>query len=410
MTAHGRVLGIAAVLALASLALPSASAQDAERRRGFSIEVTAPPNQSFVFGKTQITASVRVPDPRDIERVEFLVGDRIVFVDKEAPYECFFDFGQKPKSWVVRAVAYHKEGIDVSDQIVTRKLEAAAYVEEVNRVLLWASVTDSGERFVTDLKKEDFRVLENGVEQQILEFGPEERPITMAIVIDTSGSMRDMMKDVHEAANSFVETLRSEDRALVIEFDDKVFLVQDLTADHALLKEAITSSEALGGTSLYDALHAAFRKLKGIDGRKAVVILSDGEDTSSQFPYDRVLEEAKSQNLLIYGIGLGISWGQGPQRGVLKEFSDVTGGRAHFVNKATELAGVYQRIAEELRRQYFIAYSTENKVWDGRWIKLSVDAKDSGLKVRARRGFFAVPNGRQPQADEPGDKKQKKSS
>jgi VWFA-related protein len=277
---------------------------------------------------------------------------------------------------------------------VTRKLDSA-YIEEVNNVLLWASVTDSDDHFVSGLKKEDFRVTENGVQQEILQFAPEERPITMAILVDTSGSMREAMSEVHEAATSFVATLRPEDKALVIEFDDKVYLVQDLTADQKLLKEAITSSEALGGTSLYDALHAAFRKLKGIEGRKAVVILSDGEDTSSQFSYDRVLEEAKSQNLLVYGIGLGSGWGQGPRRGVLKEFSDVTGGRAHFVSKASELAGVYQKIAEELRSQYFLAYATENKVWDGRWIKLSVEMNKSDLKVRARRGFFAVPNGRQ---------------
>jgi Ca-activated chloride channel family protein len=305
---------------------------------------------------------------------------------------------------VIRVIAHHKEGIDVSDQVVMRKLDSA-YIEEVNNVLLWASVTDSGDHFVTGLAKEDFKVTENGVPQEILQFGPEERPITMAILVDTSGSMRDAMKEVHEAATSFVETLRPEDRAMVIEFDDKVYLIQDLTSDQKLLKEAITSSEALGGTSLYDALHAAFRKLKGIDGRKAVVILSDGEDTSSQFSYDRVLEEAKSQNLLIYGIGLGSGWGQGPRRGVMKEFTDVTGGRAHFVGKASELGDVYQKIAEELRRQYFVAYQTENKNWDGRWIKIGVEMKKPDLKVRARRGYFAVPNGRQQTEDT--DKKKK---
>jgi Ca-activated chloride channel family protein len=401
---RGRLaLAAGALAGAAALAVGVARSQDAERRRGFSIEITTPVDQSFVFGKTQIAATVKIVDPTDVDRVDFLVGDKLVFVDKEPPYECVFDFGQKPKSWVIRAIAHHKEGIDVSDQVVTRKLDSA-YIEEVNNVLLWASVTDSDDHFVTGLAKEDFVVRENGVPQEVLQFAPEERPITMAILVDTSGSMREAMPEVHEAANAFVETLRPDDRALVIEFDDKVYLVQDLTADQKLLKEAITSSEALGGTSLYDALHAAFRRLKTIDGRKAVVILSDGEDTSSQFKYDRVLEEAKSQNLLIYGIGLGSGWGQGPRRGVLKEFSDVTGGRAHFVGKAAELGNAYQRIAEELRRQYFIAYATENKAWDGRWIKIEVDMKRSDLKVRARRGFFAVPNGRQ-QTEDTGSKK-----
>jgi Ca-activated chloride channel family protein len=156
-----------------------------------------------------------------------------------------------------------------------------------------------------------------------------------------SGSMRDAMPEVHQAAAGFVETLRPQDKALVIDFDDRVFLIQDLTSDHPLLKEAVSSTEALGSTALYDALHAAFRKLRGIEGRKAIVLLSDGDDTSSQLAYDRILEEAKAQGVLLYGIGLG-----DVRKSVLKELSDVTGGRAFFVPKASGLADVYRKIAD----------------------------------------------------------------
>jgi Ca-activated chloride channel family protein len=202
--------------------------------------------------------------------------------------------------------------------------------------------------------------------------------------------VKEQMKQVHEAAGAFVDTLRPEDRALVIAFDDKVFLLQDLTADRTALKEAITSTEALGATAIYDAIHAAFRKLRGIPGRKAMILLSDGDDTSSQFGYARVLEEAKAQNVLVYGIGLGVGMLDLGRKSILREFSDVTGGRAYFVNEAKDLAGVYQQIAEELRRQYYLTYSTSNSVWDGRWIKVEVAAKNAEYSVRARRGFFAV--------------------
>lgn len=383
---------LAALLLVAVAAAASggpASAQDAEKRKGFSIEITSPANQDVVLGRTKIAAKVKIERPEDVDRVEFLVGDKVVFVDREPPYECYHDFGEVSRSWVIRAIAYHKEGIKVSDAIVTRKIDVA-YFEEVNRVILWASVTDRKEQFVTGLSRDDFRVTEDGKEQTIQDFTAEDRPITMAILLDTSGSMKERMKSVHEAAGSFVDTLRPEDRALVIAFDDKVFLLQDATADHDALKEAITSTEALGATAIYDALHAAFRKLRPIQGRKAIVLLSDGDDTSSQFGFSRILEEAKAQNVLIYGIGLGVSFLDTSRKNVMKDFSDVTGGRAYFVKQTAELSGVYQQIADELRKQYYITYSTQNRTWDGRWIKVKVETKSPDLSVRSRKGFFAV--------------------
>jgi Ca-activated chloride channel family protein len=371
-----------AVLVLAVTA--HTMAQDAEKRRGFSIRIVAPAADDFVVGRTPIRAEVQAEAATDVDRVEFLVKDKVIFVDREAPYECVHDFGDESKAWVIRAVLYHREGFSVSDVIVTRKITIESF-EEVNRVILWVTVTDRSDKLVGDLSKESFTVFEEGVPQAIRDFLLEDRPITMAIVLDSSGSMRDAMPEVHQAAASFVETLRPQDRALVIDFDDKVFLLQELTSDQALLKEAVNSTEALGSTALYDALHAAFRKLRGIEGRKAIVLLSDGDDSSSQFAYARILEEAKAQSVLIYAIGLG-----DVRKSVLKEFSETTGGRAFFVGKASELAEAYRKIAEELRRQYYLSYATTNSKWDGRFIKLEVKSKNPDWSVRARRGYFAV--------------------
>jgi VWFA-related protein len=323
-----------------------------------------------------------------VDRVEFLVGDDVIFVDREPPFECFHDFGEESKSWIIRAVAYHVENVTITDAVITRKVPFTV-VERVNRVVLWVSASNKQGDFITDLRREDFRVYEDGVEQEILEFYREDRPITLGILLDSSGSMREKLDEVHDAASAFVDTLRDDDRALLIDFDDKVFLVEDLTNDRETLKRAITSTEAIGGTALYDVLHATYRKIGEIDGRKAIVLLSDGEDTASQFSFGRVLEEAKSNAALIYAIGLG-GGGQGPRRSVLRDFSDFTGGRSFFVKKASELGQVYQRIAEELRTQYYIAYSTSNEEWDGRWIKIKVESNRENLDVRARRGYFAV--------------------
>ncbi len=376
------------VLAFLVLALTApATAQDAERRRGFSIHIINPTADEFVLGRTKIHAEVNAEVPADVDRVEFLVKNKVVFVDREPPYECVHDFGEESKAWVIRAVLYHREGFSVSDVVVTRKITIEAY-EEVNRVILWVTVTDKSDGLVANLTKENFTVFEDGVQQTIRDFMLEDRPITMAIVLDSSGSMRDAMPEVHQAAAGFVTTLRPEDKALVIDFDDRVFLIQELTSDQVLLKEAVTSTEALGSTALYDGLHAAFRKLRGIEGRKAIVLLSDGDDTSSQLAYSRILEEAKAQSVLIYGIGLG-----DVRKSVLKELAEMTGGRSFFVAKASQLADVYRKIADELRQQYYLSYSTTNSKWDGRFIKLEVKSKNPDWSVRARRGYFAVRGG-----------------
>jgi len=376
------------VLAFLVLALTApATAQDAEKRRGFSIHIITPTADEFVLGRTKIQAEVKAEVPADVDRVEFLVRDKVIFVDREPPYECVHEFGEESKAWVIRAVLYHHEGFSVSDVVVTRKITIEAY-EEVNRVILWVTVTDKSDGLVSDLTKESFSVFEDGAPQTIRDFLLEDRPITMAIVLDSSGSMRDAMPEVHQAAAGFVETLRPQDKALVIDFDDRVFLIQELTSDQALLKEAVKSTEALGSTALYDGLHAAFRKLRGIEGRKAIVLLSDGDDTSSQLAYNRILEEAKAQSVLIYGIGLGEV-----RKSVLKELAEMTGGRSFFVAKANQLADVYRKIADELRRQYYLSYSTTNTKWDGRFIKLEVKSKNPDWSVRARRGYFAVRGG-----------------
>ena len=379
-------IAYAAAAGLLSSGAPHA--QDSQPRKGFSITITEPVNQEIVFGKTRIVAEVKLDEPELLDRVEFMVGDEVVFVDREAPFECFHDFGEESKSWVIRAVAHHTEGVSVSDSTITRKMKFAT-IERVNRVILWVSATDKNNNFVTDLKREDFVVSEDGRDQQVLDFYAEDRPITMALLVDTSGSMHDKMKEVHLAAGAFVDSLRPIDQALVIDFDDNVFLIQDLTSDHSLLKAALTSTEAIGATSMYDALHASYRKIGTLDGRKAIIVLSDGEDTSSQFGFQRVLEEAKSNNAIIYGIALG-GGASGARKDVLGEFAEVTGGEMFVVKKASELGETYSRIAEELGRQYYLTYSTTNTEWDGRWIKLKVESKRPGVKIRARRGYFAV--------------------
>ena len=177
---------------------------------------------------------------------------------------------------------------------------------------------------------------------------------------------------------------------MLVEFNEKVFMLSDLSNDRDHLKRLINSMKALGGTAIYDAVHVTLRRLRRHEGRKAIVILSDGEDTLSTLDYKKVLEEAKADDVTIYGIALGAGFGDLSAKGRLKELSEQTGGRAYSANKVSQLEGIYTKIAEELRSQYALTYTSDNDRFDGRWIPIKVEAKSKALEVRARKGYFAL--------------------
>jgi hypothetical protein len=269
-------------------------------RKGFAIRITNPAHNDFRFGRSSIDAEVVAADSSLVEKVEFFVDDQLVFIDTEMPYHCIYDFGTAPRSWVIQAVAYHAEGVTVTDTVILKRV-VLNYSVQVNRVVLYATAREDGgdHRFVIDLKREDMVLEEDGEEQEIVDFYIEERPITLAVILDSSGSMQSALSTVHAAASRFVEGLGEEDQALVIDFDEKVFLLQSLTTNKKALHKAITSTRALGGTALYDALHASYRRIKGIEGRKAIILLTDGDDTASKFSFKRVLDEAKISDVII---------------------------------------------------------------------------------------------------------------
>ena len=361
-------------------------------RKGFAIRITNPAHNDFRFGRSEINAEVSAADPALVEKVEFYVDDRLVFIDTEAPYQCFFDFGTEPRSWVIRATAWHKEGVTVSDTVILKRV-VLNYAVQVNRVVMYATAfSNKGERhYALDLQKEDLVLEEDGVKQKIVDFYVEKRPVTLAVILDSSGSMQPAMDKVHNAASRFVDSLALEDKALVIDFDEKVYLLQDLTNDKDQLRRAITSTNALGGTALYDALYASFRRLRGIEGRKAIILLTDGDDTSSKFSFKRVLDEAKISDIIIFPIGLGTTVLDIDLRRILKTLAEETGGRASFPSKVEDLEAVYKDISEELKSQYYITYEPSNTVWDGRWRKIKMyGAAGKDLDIRTRSGYYAV--------------------
>jgi VWFA-related protein len=272
----------------------------------------------------------------------------------------------------------------------------------VTRVSLMFTVQDKKGRFLTDLGKEEFEVVENKRPQSILEFTAESNlPLRIAILIDTSNSIRERFKFQQEAAISFVDTVvrRGIDKAMVVSFDTTAEMVTDLTDDPEKINTAIRSLRPGGGTALYDAIFFACRD-KLIEGdeslekyRRAVVILSDGDDNQSRWTRDQALEMAHKADAVVYTISTNILHIDTDGDKVLRYFAQETGGQSFFPFKATDLAQSFENIANELRHQYNVLYRPQPMKADGLYHSVEIKLKTrKDLTVRAQRGYYAPLN------------------
>jgi Ca-activated chloride channel homolog len=271
-------------------------------------------------------------------------------------------------------------------------------IEVIN---LAVSVLDGKSRFVTDLAERDFAIFEDGVRQDLSIFNHEDVPISLAVMIDTSASMDEKLPVAQEAAVRFIKTLRPQDLARIMQFNDRSQTLQEPTADQKALEEAIRRTEASGPTALYNALYVALKELAaekkaGELRRRAVVLLSDGEDTASLVTDEQVMELARKTEIAIYTISLRPS--RVPERNrlnfsqaahILTALARETGGQVYFPNSLSELDSVYQRIAEELRTQYSLGYVSSNKRRDGKWRRIVVRTMRDELQVRHKIGYYA---------------------
>jgi Ca-activated chloride channel family protein len=268
----------------------------------------------------------------------------------------------------------------------------------VDLVSLTITVTE-GTRYVTDLEEADFEVFEDGVRQPLTFFSRVQQPIALSVLLDTSASMEGKLGVAQEAAVGFARRLRPDDVMEVIEFDNQVSIVQEFTGNIPLLEKAIQSTTVNGSTSLYNAIYIALKNLRRNRAthasdirRQAVVVLSDGDDTSSLIEYEEVLDLAKRSETAIYAIGLR----QGSEgrrefkeaEFVLRQLSQETGGRVFFPTAASELARIYEQIAEELSSQYSLAYSSKNPHRNGAWRRIAVRIARPGLTARTRQGYY----------------------
>jgi VWFA-related protein len=267
---------------------------------------------------------------------------------------------------------------------------------QVNLVNIFATVRDKNKRIVGDLKQEDFKITEDNQDQKIAFFSKEVTlPITLALLLDTSGSEQFMLGPIQEAGSSFLRrVLRKGDEALVMSFDTDVDLLSDFTDDRAQLDRAVHHTRpvptgTVTGTALYDAIYlACSEKLNTEAGRKAIVIVSDAQDEGSKVRIEEAIEAAQRTDTVIHVI-LVADPHYGANGGAARKLAEETGGRVLNASNDKKLMQAFDEISEELRSQYTLGYYPSNSALDGKFRKIHVETANHDLKVLARKGYYA---------------------
>jgi VWFA-related protein len=359
------------------------------QRGALAVRIAAPAKGAKVTGPTLAKAEVVVPDGRRIENVEFRINDRAVARLTAPPWQARVEAPANEDLVYLTVVATLDDG---SKAEAVRYLKAPEYVEEVevHLVELYVAVTDRSGNLVRNLGQEDFEVLEAGKRQEVSKFElVDNLPLTLGVLLDTSGSMAGSLVETQRAASEFLQgVMRPKDRAFAVSFARRPRLEMPLTDDVGAVVNVISELQAVGDTALHDALIQSLYYFRGIQGQRALVLLSDGDDNASYMPYKDALEYARRSGVAIYTIGFNISGWETGLRGKLSEIAAETGGRVFFANKAEELTGIYKEIENELRSRYLLAFYATGGAGKEGFREVEVKVKKGGLKARTARGYY----------------------
>jgi Ca-activated chloride channel homolog len=281
-------------------------------------------------------------------------------------------------------------------------LSAQNIVVDTTLVVIPVTVTDPSNRFVLGLDRKDFRILEDSVEQKITDFSAEDAPLSVGLLVDTSGSMDLKLTTSRRAVAEFMKTMNAQDEAFLIQFSDEAKIVQPFTHDTRQIEQHLTDMKAGGLTALLDAVNMGVKEMKNAKNpRKALVIVSDGGDNHSRYTGSDIKDVVKEADTQIYAMGvfepnllpgLAAEVVSGPK--LLAQIADQTGGRAYGASEFGQLPGIAEKIAIELRNQYVLAYYPTNSTRDGKYrhveVKLDQPKGLPALKARWRLGYYAA--------------------
>ena len=271
----------------------------------------------------------------------------------------------------------------------------ATFRTDVRRVILNTTVVDNRGRLVTDLPKTAFKVHENNVEQPILLFRREDIPVSMGIIVDNSGSMRDKRQRVETAAVSLVKASNPQDEVMIVNFNDEAFEDVPFTSDLKKMEEGLTRIDSRGGTAMRDAISMTIDRIKeaGKKDKKVILVVTDGNDNLSTISLERLVQKSHDSEILIYAIGLFTQEEKREAKKAkraLEALATASGGAVFYPNDVAEVEALARQVAHEIRNQYVLAYSPSNQALDGsfRQIKVTVTGPNRPV-ARTRSGYYA---------------------
>jgi Ca-activated chloride channel family protein len=408
------------VAAWAALALAISIATGTPRAQSpaaASLEFVSPRRLATVVGASKAQLAVTPPAGSTVVSIVFYVDGQESGTQSAPPWIFAWSGGDGTAGHRLKAVATFSDGTTATATVDTSRL-AINETEEVALVNVYAIARDAKGGYLSDLAATDFKVFENDRPQTIDRFFAERRPLRIAIVLDTSLSMQgEKLKAAIASAVEFLNILQPGDEGLVIGFSDEVRILRDLTSNRGELESAIRGVEAKGGTSLYDAIFKASERLAEFEGRRVLVVLSDGRDEAangleagSLHTLDEAQERALRDEVMVFAIGLGRSlardakvlredptarademdfYGRKALVSILDALAQTTGGTAVFSPGAAQLRRSFELVANDLRHQYALAYRSDDKRHDGAWRAIRVAVLRPGVSVTNRKGYYA---------------------
>jgi Ca-activated chloride channel family protein len=360
-----------------------------------AVQIQSPTPDQPVFGATEVNVGVTAREP--VSLVEVFLNGKLVGTAKAAPFKVNVDVGDDNIRREFRAVAHTASGATGAATVVTVPLQIN---DEMNLKLraLFVSVTWDGNANLK-LEQDNFRVYDNGAEQEIVTFGRDELPLTAVLLLDTSESMQgERIEAVRRGAKAFLEGMKPSDEAMLALFSDRLLRYTPFTADKATLDAAIANTPASGGTAVNDFLYLSLKLLDARSGQRVVVLFSDGSDVHSVLPASDVLWKARTGQSLIYWIQLGgkhqsftSNWrdfkANDREYDNLEKAVKESGGRILAIDRIDQLEGAFRNILQELRQQYAIGYYPTNSKGDGSWHKVDVRIRGASGRARTREGY-----------------------
>ena len=355
--------------------------------QGPSVRITSPTEGTYVTGAARLTLVTQpLSAIRNVDQVRWFADGRLVCTATRAPFSCDWDAGPGIAEHQIRVVALLRNGERLIDTVRTASVDYAEIVE-VDVVQITAVVTDREGRFVSGLRPEDFRILDDDRPQTLSHFASENIPLELVAAVDVSSSMTQALPTVKAAAKQFLGDLEADDQVTLLGFNDNIFTLARRSTDPAARAKAVDRLAPWGGTALYDVLLKSMDLLGRQAGRHAIVAFTDGEDQSSRAAMDAVIRRAEGSDATIYMIGQGRALQAPPLQQLMRRLTSVSGGRAFFTENAGKLDAAFREILEDLRHQYLLSYAPPAGANDGAWHRMKVEAGGGKYSVRTRQGY-----------------------